>query len=109
METDLIIASEYCQQSRIEPSFIALLETEGLIDIRIIEGTRYLHYSQLCDVERYFRMYYDLSINIEGIDAIRHLLKRMESLQRELSSLRNRLRFHENSASYLEYPEEDCF
>lgn len=109
METGLIIVSEYCQQSHIEPAFIALLETEGLIEIRSIEGKRYLPLSQLCDVERYSRMYYDLSINIEGIDAIRHLLKRVENLQTELSSLRNRLRLYEGSASQLTYPEEDYF
>lgn len=95
METGLIIVSEYCQQTHIEPSFIALLESEGLVEIRIIEGTRYLPLSQLCAVERYSRMYYDLSINIEGIDAIRHLLERMESLQTELNALRNRLRLYE--------------
>jgi len=96
METDLIIVSEYCEKSHIEPSFIALLETEGLITTRMIEGIRYLLSSQLCDVERYSRMYYDLSINVEGIDAIQHLLKRMESLQKEVSLLRNRLSFYED-------------
>lgn len=106
METDLIIVSEYCRKSHVDPSFIALLETEGLIEIRMIEGIRYLPFSQLCDVERYIRMYYDLSINIEGIDAIRHLLRRMEDLQSELSSLRSRLRLYEDSASCPLFPEE---
>ena len=46
------------------------------------------------DVERYSRMYYDLSINMEGIDAIHHLLARMEEMQREIHSLRGRLRLH---------------
>ncbi len=106
METDLIIVSEYCRKSHVDPSFIALLETEGLIEIRMIGDTRYLPLSQLSDVERYIRMYYDLSINIEGIDAIRHLLRRMEDLQSELSSLRNRLRLYENSAAWPLFPEE---
>ena len=38
--------------------------------------------------------YYDLSINMEGIDAIHHLLARMEEMQREIHSLRGRLRLH---------------
>ena len=49
-------------------------------------------FSQLPDVERYSRMYYDLSINIEGIDAIHHLLERMEEMQQEIYSLHNKLR-----------------
>ncbi len=97
METDLIIVSEYCRKSHIDPSFITLLETEGLINTRVIEGIHYLLSSQLCEVERYSRMYYDLSINIEGIDAIRHLLEKMENLQKELSLLRNRLRLYEGT------------
>ena len=75
----------------IEPSFIDLLEEGGLIEVRIEGGEHYLLASQLPDVERYSRMYYDLSINMEGIDAIHHLLERMELMRREISTLRNQL------------------
>jgi len=85
MQTELIIVSEYCHKCHIEPSFIDLLEEGGLIEVRTEGG------EQLPDVERYSRMYYDLSINMEGIDAIHHLLERMESMRREISSLRNQL------------------
>jgi hypothetical protein len=47
--------------------------------------------SELPNVERYSRMYYDLSINMEGIDAIRHLLERMEEMKQEMDSLRKQL------------------
>ena len=70
MQTDLVIVSEYCQKCHIDPSFIILLEEGGLIDINITDGERYLFSSQLRDLEQYTRMYYDLSINIEGIEAI---------------------------------------
>ena len=36
-------------------------------------------------------MYYDLSINMEGIDAIHHLLEKMEDMRREMSLLRKQL------------------
>ena len=88
MQADLIIVSEYCEKCHIEPSFILLLEEGGLIEVNIVEGERYLFVSQLRDLERYTRMYYDLSINIEGIDAIRHLLIRMDAMQHELNRLR---------------------
>ena len=45
--------------------------------------------------EQYTRMYYDLSINMEGIDAIHHLLGRMEEMQKEIARLRNRLSLYE--------------
>lgn len=95
MQTDLIIVSEYCQKCHIDPSFIRLLEEGGLIDIDVVEGEQYLLSSQLRDVERYTRMYYDLSINVEGIDAIHHILRRVDRLQQEIARLRNRLRVYE--------------
>lgn len=96
MQTDLIIVSEYCQKCHIDPSFILLLEEGGLIDLDTVEGEKYLLSSQLRRLEQYTRMYYDLSINIEGIDAIHHLLNRMDLLRQELNRLQNRLRLYES-------------
>lgn len=50
--------------------------------------------SQLAELERYTHLYYDLSINIAGIDAIHHMLERIELLQQEVRSLRNELEFY---------------
>ena len=92
MQTELIIVSEYCHKCHIEPSFIELLEEGGLINVHTEGSEHYLLVSELPDVERYSRMYYDLSINMEGIDAIHHMLERMERLQQEVSFLRRQLR-----------------
>ena len=92
MQNELIIVSEYCRKCHIEPSVIDLLQEGGLIEVMTEGGERYLTFTQLPDVERYSRMYYDLSINIEGIDAIHHLLQRMEEMQNELHELRSQLR-----------------
>lgn len=94
MQTDLIIVSEYCNKCHIEPSFIHMLEEDGLIDIQETNQEQYLYVSQLADLERYARMYYDLSINIAGIDAIQHLLNRVEQMQQEIRFLQNRLNFY---------------
>ncbi|MBR8708706.1 hypothetical protein IX321_001507 [Bacteroides pyogenes] len=64
MQTELIIVSEYCQKCHIEPSFIDMLKEGGLIETRTEGGEHYLLLSQLPEVERYSRMYYDLSINM---------------------------------------------
>ncbi len=96
MQTDLIIVSDYCDKCHIEPSFILLLEEDGLIEVQVIENQKYILASQLRELERYTRMYYDLSINIAGIDAIRHLLDKMQTMQDELHRLRKRVRVYDS-------------
>ncbi len=91
MQSEFIIVSEYCVKCDIEPSFIRLLAEEGLIDLRIIEGSERILTSQLPDLERYVRLHYDLSVNIAGIDVIRHLLTRVDELQTEIRLLKRRL------------------
>ena len=68
-----------------------MLEEGGLINVHTVGSEHYLLVSELPDVDRYSRMYYDLSINMEGIDAIHHLLERMEEMKREMDSLRKQL------------------
>jgi len=92
---DLIIIEEYIRHSAIEPQFIALLEENDLIHPQKIEDKQYLHSDELFNLESYARLYYDLSINIEGIDAIHHLLERIQTLQEEMRDLRNRLQLRE--------------
>lgn len=91
MNTELIILSDYCRNSDIEPDFIVLLKEEGLIETLEEDGRECIPVSQLRSLESYSRMYYDLSINIEGIDAIRHMLNKMEEMRREIRRLENRL------------------
>lgn len=92
MQNELIIVNEYCNKCHIEPEFIGMLQEGGLIDVLTQNGIQYLTTDELPDVERYSRLYYDLDINMEGIDAIRHLLERMGEMQREIEYLHNRLR-----------------
>ncbi len=91
MQTDLIVVSEYCNKCHIEPSFILMLEEDGLIEVQEMGREKYLPVSQLAELEKYTRMYYDLSINIAGIDAIHHLLGRVRTMQQEIRRLRNQL------------------
>ena len=96
MESELIVINEYSSHSKIELQFIILLEEEGLIQTQWIEGKQYLQISQLGDIEKYASWYYDLSINIEGIDAIQRLLGKMEIMQEELRKLKRFLKSYEN-------------
>ena len=94
MQNDLIIISDYCSRCNIEPDFVMMLGEDGLIDIEIRNNVSYFPAEQLNELERYAHLYYDLSINIEGIDAIRHLLVRVEDLQQKVCRLENELRFY---------------
>ena len=88
MQNDWIIITDYCDKCHIEPS------ENGLIDLRHEDDGVYLCEEQLPDVERYSRLYYDLDINMEGIDVISNLLRRMEDMQREINRLHDRLRLY---------------
>lgn len=92
MKSELIIISEYCIQSQIEPDFIIQLEDEGLIEICIIDDERYIHISQLKSLEQYARWYYDLSINMAGIDVIHNLLDKIDNMQEEIRRLKEQIR-----------------
>lgn len=94
MQTDLIIINDYCARCDIEPDFVRMLGEGGLIDVEMIDDTDCFPVSQLGELERYTHLYYDLSINIEGIDAIRHLLRRIENLQERVRKLENELHFY---------------
>ncbi|MDR0427333.1 MAG: chaperone modulator CbpM [Dysgonamonadaceae bacterium] len=95
MEPDYIIIKKYIEHCNIEPDFIHLLEENGLIHIYEFENERFLHSDELADMERFARLYYDLSINIEGIDVIQNLLNQINGLQEELKNLRSQLRLSE--------------
>lgn len=95
MPTDYIIIREYCRCTNMDPEFIVQLEEIGLISISTEGEERCLRAGQLPELEKYARMFYDLSINVEGIDAIHHILNRMEELQKELDDVKSRLRLYE--------------
>lgn len=94
---NLIPANEFCSHHNIEVSFIQSLQEYGLIEITTIEGSGFIEEEQLEDIEKMVRLHYDLQINLEGIDAIHHLLEQMKDLQHQMTSLKNRLRLYEQA------------
>lgn len=95
MDTELIIISEYCSHSQIDPQFIFNLQEVGLIDLFQQDNEFYIYSSQLRDLERYIRWHYELSINVEGIDVVQNLMNRMEEMEREIAYLKERIRLIE--------------
>jgi hypothetical protein len=91
----MIPAIEFCACHNIEISFINSLQEAGLIEITTIRETEYISKSQLNDLEKIVRLYYELDINLEGIETINHLLKRINDMHDEITFLKNRLRLYE--------------
>ena len=97
MQTEYLISvDEFCANHNIEISFISSLEQTGLIEITTIKETGFINAEQLQQLEKFIRLYYDLEINLEGIETITHLLQRMNSMHDEILMLRNRLRLYES-------------
>lgn len=88
---ELIPAEEFCIHHNIEYSFIHSLVSSGLISITSIKSTAYIHPDEIDKVEKFIRLHYDLDINIEGIETINYLLEKIEQMQEEMMSLRNRM------------------
>ena len=91
----LIPAKEFCSSHNLEVSFIYTLQQYGLLEITTIEETTYLAANELPQAERIARLHSELGINIEGIDAIKHLLTKVEDMQDEIAMLKNRLSLYE--------------
>lgn len=86
---------EFCAKHEIEISFIDSLQQNGLIEITMIENAWFIDSNQLLQLEKFVRFYYELDINLEGIETISHLLERVNALQDELTMLKNRLGIYE--------------
>lgn len=97
METTYLISlEEFCVSHDIEISFITSLKESGLIEITTVDETAFIEADRLQQLEKFVRLYYDLDINLEGIETVSYLLQRINSLQNEIVTLRNRLRIYES-------------
>ncbi len=83
-----ILIEECCKHYRIETSFVRTLNEQGLIELSYTNESYFIHNDQLSLLEKYMHLHYELDINMEGIEAISHLLEKIERLQLELRTLK---------------------
>jgi len=93
---NFVKVEEFCLCHEIDASVVHALNGLGLIEVCTIESTHYLYREHTGELERMLRLHYELGINMEGIDAIAHLLNKVTSLQEELRLVKNRLRVFED-------------
>ena len=96
MTTTLISTTDFCTWHEVEHRFIRSLGEAGLIEITIIDKGEFIPETQLQRLEKMVRLHHDLDINLAGIEAITHLLDRVENLHQEMWTLKNRLRLYED-------------
>ncbi len=91
-----ILVRQYCERTHISDSFINALNDYGLIHYKQIETEVYILDDEIPQIERFDRLYNDLGINLEGIDALNHMLRRLRNMESEMNTLRKRLRIYED-------------
>jgi chaperone modulatory protein CbpM len=94
-DDEIIPVKTFCSYYHVEETFIETLESHGLISISYRENQRFIWKDDVAELEKYSRMYYELNINVPGIDALNHLLEKIKQLRQEAESLKARLRIYE--------------
>jgi len=87
---------DLCTHYKVEMSFFNELNNYGLIEIVTVEKTYCIHEEHMANLEKMVRMHQELNLNFEGIDTVLNMLEKIERLQLELTSTRNRLRRYED-------------
>jgi hypothetical protein len=92
---NLIPVATLSTHYQVDIPFFGHLNELGLIEIQIIEDTQYIRPEAIYEIEKMIRMHQELEVNIEAIDVVLNLLEKIESLQSELTAVKNRLRLYE--------------
>lgn len=96
METkDLIQLESFCESHQIGVSLLTTLHEFSLIEITYLNAKAYLDIAELPKLEKLLRLHLELNINPEGLDAVFHLLEKMQAMQQEIRRLREKLKIYE--------------
>lgn len=94
MSEKRILYSECIRIYEVEEAFIDSLCELGLIRVLDAGNSRFVEYDELEELEQFVRWHNDMDINVEGIEALHHMLSRVKTLQIEIENLRNELQFY---------------
>lgn len=94
---EYIPVAVFCKYHNVSVSFITSLHELGLIGIVVTGEITYMPLSELVEAERIIRLHNDLEINKEGIAVVVGLLQRINTMQNEITMLKNRLELYEEN------------
>lgn len=92
----LILLDSLCNHYNIEMTFFYTLSEMNRITIKTIDKSLYVEENTLYEIEKMIRMHQELNVNTEGIDIVLNLLEKMDRIQNQLVSVKNRLRLYED-------------
>ena len=86
-----VLIRHFCLHHQVEMSFIDSLQEYGLISVQVINEDKYVAPEDLKTIEKIVEYYYDLGINLEGIEVIFNLLMQNETLRKKLEIAQRKL------------------
>ncbi|AKK71518.1 MerR family transcriptional regulator [Chryseobacterium sp. P1-3] len=89
--SERISREELVRIYNIEVTFFDELVDYGLLHVQTEDNIRYLMYEDLPELEKFANWYYDLEINLPGLEVIHNMLKKLEALKRRNRELMNKL------------------
>lgn len=89
--SERISREELVKIYNIEITFFDELVDVGLLNVETENEVRYLLYEDLPVFEKLTNWYYDLEINLPGLEVIHEMLRKMEDLKRKNRDLMNKL------------------
>lgn len=92
---ELILTDDICTHYHVEHTFIHALHESGIIHLTTVERKEYLPVEKIGEFEKMRRLYYEMDINLEGLEAIQNLLQKLKDLQNVNRGLKNKLHLYE--------------
>ncbi len=86
--TERISREELVRIYNVEITFFDALQESGLLKTQTENDMMYVSYDELHVFERLSNLYYDLEVNLPGLEIIHYLQAKMEVLKNENSKLR---------------------
>ncbi|QLE00690.1 MerR family transcriptional regulator [Galbibacter sp. BG1] len=90
-----ISIQEFCKNYHVDELFVTHFKEAQIVQIISENQQDYITEENLPKLEKMVRLHQDLGINLEGLEAIAHLLERIEEMNTEMQSLKNKLRLYE--------------
>ncbi|MDE0535237.1 chaperone modulator CbpM [Tenacibaculum sp. L6] len=92
---ELISIQKVIVHHNLDEQFIESIESFQLIEFVVKDTDKYVYVEQLPTLEKIIRLYYDLEVNMQGIDVINNMLDRMDMMRKTIQQLENKLKLYE--------------
>ncbi len=84
MKKELIAIEVFCSHCQVELNFVKNLSEFGLVELVEEEEKLFVPAYEIDQLERFTRLHYEVGINLEGLEAIHHLLQKLNKSKEAL-------------------------